>query len=238
MRVHSLHHARFEGLGCIKNWIDSKGFTLTSTFLYQSDDFPLMQDFDMLIVMGGPMGVYEEDKYSWLRQEKLFIKKAVEEGKIVLGICLGSQLLAEVLGAKVYKNKFKEIGWFPVDFTNEAKDNPLFNFFPDSLIVFHWHGDTFDLPAGAVHLAQSAGCRNQAFIFGDRVIGLQFHFEVTPESLNEMIDGSGDELIKDTYIQTPAEILNYAGYGIINNNYMVRLLDRMEEAYDAEILNR
>jgi GMP synthase (glutamine-hydrolysing) len=234
MKIHSLHHAPFEGLGSIKDWIDSRGFTLSSTNMHKSENLPPTEDFDFLIIMGGPMGVYDEDKFPWLKKEKIFIKNAVDQGKPVLGICLGSQLLAEVLGAKVYPNKFKEIGWFPVNFTKEARENPLFNFLPDELIVFHWHGDTFDLPPGAVHLAQSAGCRNQAFISGDRVIGLQFHFEVTLESLTEMIDGSGDDLKKDTYIQTPAEILNTVDYRILNNNYMIKLLDRMEETHNPK----
>ncbi len=234
MKIHSLHHAPFEGLGCIKDWIDSRKFTLSSTFLYESNDLPPLDEFDLLIIMGGPMGVYEEDKYPWLRKEKTFIKSAIEKGKIVLGICLGSQLVAEVLGAKVYMNKFKEIGWFQVNFMKEVQNNSLFNFFPDELIVFHWHGDTYDLPPGGIHLAQSIGCKNQGFIFKDRVIGLQFHLEVTPESLNEMIDGSEDELVKDTYIQTPGEILNMTDNVDRNNRLMFEILNRMEESYSGK----
>ncbi|MGE5859859.1 MAG: type 1 glutamine amidotransferase [Ignavibacteria bacterium] len=234
MKIHSLHHAPFEGLGCIKDWIDSRKFALSSTFLFESDDLPLLDEFDLLIIMGGPMGVGEEDKYPWLRKEKTFIKSAIEKGKMVLGICLGSQLVAEVLGAKVYGNKFKEIGWFPVTFTKEARNNSFFNFFPDELIVFHWHGDTYDLPPGAIHLAQTRGCKNQGFLFKDRVIGLQFHLEVTPESLNEMIDGREDELVKDTYIQTPGEILSMIDNADRNNRLMFEILDRMEEFYSGK----
>lgn len=234
MKIHSLHHTPFEGLGCIKDWIDSRKFALSSTFLYESDDLPPLDEFDLLIIMGGPMGVYEEDKYPWLKKEKTFIKSAIEKGKMVLGICLGSQLVAEALGAKVYMNKFKEIGWFPVNFMEEVHNNSLFNFFPDKLIVFHWHGDTYDLPPGVIHLAQSIGCKNQGFLFKDRVIGLQFHLEVTPESLNEMIDGSEDELAKDTYIQTPGEILSMIDNADRNNRLMFEILDRMEEFYSGK----
>lgn len=234
MKIHSLHHAPFEGLGCINDWIDSKKFALSSTFLYESNDLPQLDEFDWLIIMGGPMGVYDEDQYPWLKKEKIFIKSAVEKGKMVLGICLGSQLAAEVLGAKVYRNEFKEIGWFPVNFTEEIHNNPLFSFFPGELIVFHWHGDTYDLPPGAIHLAQSIGCKNQGFLFKDRVIGLQFHLETTPESLNEMINGSEDELVKDTFIQTPREILSMTDNASSNNRLMFGILNRMEESYSGK----
>lgn len=234
MKIHSLHHAPFEGLGCIKDWIDSKKFSLSSTLLYETDDLPSAENIDWLIVMGGPMGVYDEDKFPWLKKEKLLIKNAVEKGKIVLGICLGSQLIAEVLGAKVYKNKFKEIGWFPVSFTEEARNNFFFNSFPQELTVFHWHGDTYDLPSGAMHVAQSEGCKNQGFVLNDKVIALQFHLEVTSESLNEMIIGGEDELVKDTYVQTPEEILNMTNYGIINRDFMFKILNRIEEAFNRE----
>jgi GMP synthase-like glutamine amidotransferase len=238
MKIHSLHHAPFEGLGCIEDWIKSKGFSLSSTNLYEIDILPKLSGFDMLIVMGGPMGVYDEDKFPWLKKEKNFIRKVIEEGKMVLGICLGSQLIAEALGANVYRNKFKEIGWFPISFTEEARKNFFFNSFPMEMTVFHWHGDTFDLPAGAIHIAESKGCTNQGFIFDDRVIALQFHLEVNSDSLKEMIAGSKDELIKDKYVQTPEEILNMTKHAIINNDFMLEILKRMEETYKQENAKR
>jgi GMP synthase (glutamine-hydrolysing) len=203
--------------------------------LYESHQLPPVESFDMLIVMGGPMGVYDEDKYPWLRKEKLLIKNAAEKGKIILGICLGSQLLAEILGSRVYKNKYKEIGWFPVYFTKEARDNPLFNFFPNELNVFHWHGDTYDLPEGSVPLAFSEGCKNQGFILNNHLTGIQFHLEVTSESLSEMIKGSDDELIEENYVQTADQILKMISEVGANNAFMFELLDRMENFFKEKI---
>jgi len=233
MKIHSIHHAPFEGLGCIENWIYSKRFPLSSTNIYESDILPDLNDFDWLIIMGGPMGVYDEDKFSWLKDEKKLIKKSIEENKIVLGICLGSQLIANVLGAKVYPNKFKEIGWFPVNFTSAAQNNFLFSSFPKKLNVFHWHGDTFNLPKGAIHIAENSVCKNQAFIFNDRVIGLQFHLEMTNSSIREMLKEGDDELIEDKYIQSPEEIVRLSNQANLCNELVYALLNKIEERFGS-----
>jgi len=172
-------HVPFEGLGCIEQWITKNNHSVTYIRLYEKHELPDMNAIDWLIVMGGPMGVYDEAIYPWLSEEKTFIKQAIEAGKTVLGICLGSQLIAEVLGAKVYPNKQKEIGWFDVALSERAKTDSLFAGFEDKFPVFHWHGDTFDLPEGSKHLISSEVCKNQAFLYNDKVLGLQFHFEVT-----------------------------------------------------------
>ena len=132
-----------------------------------------------MIVMGGPMNIYEEKKYPWLLREKCFIEDATKTGKVVIGICLGAQIIADVLGANVYAGEHKEIGWFPIFRTKEAGESIVFRDFPSELEVFHWHGDSFDLPSGCIRLAESAACPNQAFIYDERVVGLQFHLEVT-----------------------------------------------------------
>ncbi len=160
MRIHYLQHKPYESLGCIEEWISKSRHSLSATKFYEDTSLPKFSDFDFLIIMGGPMGVYDEDKYPWLKDEKKFIKESINDNKIVLGICLGSQLIADSLGSKVYKNKFKEIGWFPVKIKNEHK---FFNSLPEEIITAHWHGDTFDLPDGAVHIAESSACKNQAF---------------------------------------------------------------------------
>src|SRR5262249_47695751 len=137
-----------------------------------------LQEIDLVVVLGGPMNIYEEDKFPWLIAEKKFIRQAIEEKLAVLGLCLGSQLIADVLGAKIYPNDEKEIGWFPVEVTEAALKHRLFSHWPNFFTPFHWHGDTFDLPEGAIHLARSQACRNQAFLYQDRVVGLQFHLEI------------------------------------------------------------
>lgn len=174
------------------------------TRFFEGPALPAMLDFDLLIVMGGPMSVNDEATLPWLRTEKRFIRDAIERGVALLGVCLGAQLIASALGARVYQSPHKEIGWFPIEATSHAGGSFCF---PETCTVFHWHGETFDLPSGAVRLAKSAVCENQAYQIGERVIGLQFHLEITPESARTIVDNCGDELIPGLYIQTEDEIL-------------------------------
>jgi GMP synthase-like glutamine amidotransferase len=207
MRIHYIQHVPFEGPASIGQWAQDHGHHLTSTRVYEKPEFPGLDAFDWLIIMGGPMGVYDEAQYAWLTDEKKFVRNAIDDEKTVIGICLGAQLIAEVLGAKVFKNHFKEIGWFPVELTPAAATSIL-NFLPDQFTAFHWHGDTFTLPEGAVHLARSQGCEHQAFLYKDRVLGLQFHLESTPQSVKDLADNCRDEIAPDTYIQSLGEILS------------------------------
>ncbi|MDM7986364.1 MAG: type 1 glutamine amidotransferase [Smithella sp.] len=206
MRAHYLQHVPFEGLGSIESWLKKSGYEITSTKLFDGPDFPDLRKIDFLIVMGGPMSVNDEDKLPWLAAEKKFIWDTIAKNKPVLGICLGAQLIANVLGASVYPNKAKEIGWFPIHgiVTN---DKSIFEM-PASLKVFQWHGETFDLPAGAVRLAKSDVCENQAFQVGTSVIGLQFHLETTPEAARALVSNCGDDLVEVPYIQTDREIMS------------------------------
>lgn len=206
MRVHYLQHVPFEGLGSIQEWLEEEGCEVTATKLYESSTLPTPADFDLLIILGGPMGVNDEEQYPWLRIEKQLIKKAIDANKAVLGICLGAQLLAASQGESVYPNRRKEIGWFPVEGIPNADDSVYT--FPESLEVFHWHGDTFDLPAGAKHIARSEACENQAFQLGDRVIGLQFHLETTEEAAQSIISNCRQELLTSIYVQPEEAILD------------------------------
>lgn len=221
MRIHYFQHAPFEGLACIGDWVRSKGHTLTATHWYSHPALPELEQTDMLIVMGGPMGVYEEEQYPWLVAEKEFIRRAIAAGKPVLGICLGAQLIAAALGAKVYPNKEKEIGWYPVQFYSDLAPSPT--------TVFHWHGDTFDLPDNAVHLAETPACRNQAFQVADRVFGLQFHFEITPAAMESMLTHLGNDLTPGNYVQTAAEMRTGAHLAANTNTWMYALLNRLEK---------
>ncbi|MBV9468373.1 MAG: type 1 glutamine amidotransferase, partial [Abitibacteriaceae bacterium] len=143
MRIHSFQHVPFEGLASIEAWATSRGHTLSASKFYNSEPLPQIEEIDWLIVMGGPMNIYEENKYPWLVPEKHFIKQAIDRQKPVLGICLGAQLIADVLGAKVTRNPSVEIGWFPIQLTAAALNSPLFSFLPSQFPVLHWHGDTF-----------------------------------------------------------------------------------------------
>ena len=209
MNIHYFQHVPFEGLGSIENWAKKPDHKVTATRFYEDHKLPFIDICDMLIVMGGPMGVYDEDKYDWLTEEKRFIEKAIVRGKKVIGICLGAQLIAEVLGSKVYKNKEKEIGWMPLQLTAEGKSAHVFSDFAEGQNVFHWHGDTFDLPNGAIQLARTEACEQQAFLYDKHVLGLQFHLETTEESVASMIENCKEDLEQGgAYVQTVAQLSN------------------------------
>lgn len=206
MRAHYFQHVPFEGPGGIEPWLESHGYYLTGTRFFESTDLPDPGAIDLLVIMGGPMSVNDEEGFPWLASEKNFVREFIETGKPVLGICLGAQLIANAMGADVFPNHEKEIGWFPVDAVASGEGS-VFGF-PPSATVFHWHGETFDLPPGAIRLARSAGCENQAFQLGKGVIGLQFHVETTPQSAREMVAHGRDELVPSRYVQTEAAILS------------------------------
>ena len=228
MNIHYLQHVPFEDLGSIATWAHKCGHRVTATHLYRDELPPSIASFDWLIVMGGPMGVHDEAEYPWLAAEKRFIEQAIVAGKTVLGVCLGSQLIACVLGARVYPNAEKEIGWFPIQLTDEAKRSALFADLPTTQDVFHWHGDTFDLPAGAVHMALSSVCENQAFVLNDRVVGLQFHLETTKQSAQGLIQHCHNELVPARFIQTAEEMVADEQRFTGINRTMEQLLDRLE----------
>lgn len=231
MRLHYLQHVLFEDSANIEVWARDRGYRISRTLLFNDEKLPQIRSFDWLVIMGGPMNIYEEDKYPWLVREKKFIEKAIASKKIVLGVCLGAQIVADILGGTVYKNNYKEIGWFPVSLTEEAKKSSIFNTLPDTFIPFHWHGDTFNLPPGSIRIAQSEGCANQAFEYDGRVIGLQFHLESSAESINRLIENCGDELVAGKYIQRPDEMLSQRKNLQEINRIMTVLLDNIEREY-------
>ena len=206
MRVHALRHVPFEGLGHIEPWLAAHGHSTAETHLWKTPTLPPLGHFDWLIAMGGPMSVNDEAAYPWLAAEKALVRSAIEAGKRVLGICLGAQLVANAMGARVYPNPHKEIGWFPIQ-GEPAANGKTFQF-PPSAEVFHWHGETFDLPSGATLLAQSCACKNQAFQLENAVVGLQFHLETTPESAREMVAHCRAELSPAPFVQSESDILS------------------------------
>lgn len=229
MHIHFFQHVPFEGLGSIEVWAKSRGHRLSSTRLYL-DERPAQPDtMDCLIVMGGPMGVHDEAMFPWLAEEKRAISLAIEAEKPVLGVCLGAQLIADVLGARVYPNAQKEIGWFPIELTTEGQASPFFAHMAPKTEVFHWHGDTFEIPAGAVHAARSEACENQAYIYNERVVGLQFHMETTPQSAGDLLQHCSDELVHAPYIQSAPELLAEPEHFQAINDAMTGLLTAMEK---------
>lgn len=182
MRVVAFRHIPFEGLGLIQSAIEKRGTAVELVDLFRGDTTaPDLPGAAGLIFMGGPMSV--NDDLPYLRQEMEYIRQAIGRGQPVLGVCLGAQLIAKAMGAEVYRNPAKEVGWFDIQPTEAGRQDPLLSALDDRETVLHWHGETFDLPPGATWLAYSDACRNQAFRLGANVYGLQFHLEVTPEMI-------------------------------------------------------
>lgn len=243
MHIHWFQHVPFEGLGLIEPWLRARGHRITTTRFY-AGELPGLDaaSCDWLIVMGGPMNIYQHRYHPWLRDEKLAIRACIESGARVLGICLGAQLIADVLGGRVYQNPECEIGWMPIRANPESATHPL-AFPAGESEVFHWHGDTFDLPPGAVLLASSETCRNQAFALGPvsgpahgsaRIIGLQFHLEMDESAIRNICQNCADELPPNVTaspsIHTAESILNRTHSLVPNATALLHhLLDRMEQ---------
>ena len=224
--VHIIQQESFENPGMILEWLDMKGIEYQITHVYK-DQIKLTDSPELIIIMGGTASVQQTDKYPHLTPLKQYLKEQYKQGTKMLGICLGAQLLAELIGASVYGNNCQEIGWFPVQFSTELLSSTLFNFFPKEQVVMHWHSDTFDIPTGAVHLGGSVATPNQGFVFEDKICALQFHIETTSESLKPLVSRLGHTLQKDTWVQVSDEIL--AGEKYTKSNY--ELLDKILSAF-------
>lgn len=223
MRAHILQHVPFEGPGSIASWLEAQGARIATVHVYAGEPLPTPADTDLLVFMGGPMSVNDESQHPWLAAEKALVRDALAAGTPLLGICLGAQLIASALGARVYSNALPEIGWFEVRRVPTQDD--VFPF-PEICKPLHWHGETFDLPTGAIHLAESDACKHQAFQIGRRAIGLQFHLESTPESAERLRIHCAHELVPGPHVQSaenlqaaPAEFYARA------NQLMAQLLD-------------
>lgn len=223
MHIHFIQHMPFEHPASIAEWAAAKNYTTSYTKVFEATTFPSLGSFNMLVIMGGTMGVYEEDKYSWMAAEKDFIKQSINAGKKVLGICLGAQFIAEALGASVFPHTTKEIGWLPVE---KVALHPLTDGLPQTFTTFHWHGDTFTLPSNAIHLFKTKGCAQQGFVYNNHVAGLQFHMEVKEDLLDGMTAHERAELAKDEYVQTEEELKILTQRHIsLQKGYMYKLLD-------------
>ncbi|WP_068472714.1 glutamine amidotransferase-related protein [Saccharicrinis aurantiacus] len=222
MKIHWIQHVAFEGLGNIEEWVENNGYELTCTRQFKGDILPDLNAFDLLIVMGGPMGVYDFEEYPWIKHEAEFIRACIQLGKPILGICLGSQFIASALGAKVYPGPCKEIGWYPLSITADS----VLGKQGDNVKVFHWHGDTFDLPIDAQLLASTDEVVNQAYKINNNVIGLQFHLEQTTDTIDTMLLNCSEEIAQGgDKVQTDAEIRTQLNYFESNKRLMFSILD-------------
>ncbi len=226
MNISVLQHEPFEGPALIAEWAREHNHALSIRHLYRGDALPELSSADWIVAMGGAMSVNNEAALPWLVPEKAFVRAAIEAHKRVLGVCLGAQLIASALGARVYQSPEREIGWWPLQVLEAGRkylpaQNPT---------VLHWHGETFDLPAGAALLASTEGCANQAFSAGARAVGLQFHLECAPETVRGFVQECASEIAPGRkWIQTPEQVL--AGdYFEASRALLWSLLDAMERA--------
>jgi GMP synthase-like glutamine amidotransferase len=213
-------HDPHDGPGYLGEALLQRGAKLDIVRLDEGEPISDPSNYDMLLVMGGAMNVYQEDQYPWLRGETQAIRRAVESGKAVLGVCLGGQLLAKALEAQVHLGAATEIGLIPITLTEAGNSDPLFEGLTQ-VEAIEWHDDSFDIPAGAIALASSEGCANQAFRFGESVYGLQFHPEVSPQMLAEWIKVEGDSpMDRSSFqeaIETKAKALQIQADRLIDN---------------------
>jgi len=207
-------HIDVEGPGLIEFCLNQGKIPYQILNLEPRVRFPKLEDITHIVLLGGPMNVYEEDRYPFLKDEDLFIKEAIQRGKAILGICLGAQLIAKALGAKVFKAPVKEIGWYDVSLTKVGLQDPLLSCLAKTFPVFQWHEDTFEIPNGARLIATSSPISHQAFRYGEKVYGLQFHLEVTKEMIRDWIETYGEGRKAEIMAETEIKIETYRKRGL------------------------
>jgi len=235
VRVHVIVHVPFEGPALIAEWAESRGHSVTGS-LALTEEYPPIWDVDMLVVMGGPMAADDEANNPWLAAEKRYVFEALGSDTIVLGVCLGCQIVAEVAGGAVCRNECREVGWYPLALTDAGRLDPVFSAFPDGLVVGHWHGDTAVLPNGTQPALSSEACINQAFTLdGGRVVGMQFHLEWSVEALATLIEECGDEIsVGGAYVDSSTSMAEQAPARIgACAEALFALLDRMSALAEA-----
>lgn len=229
MRIAFIRHVPFEGPGAIADWAAARGHALSGSEAFKGH-LPALSDFDLLVVLGGPMGVYDVAEHPWLIEEREFLATAIDAGKLVLGVCLGAQLLADAIGGSVHPGPEREIGWFPVRVSAAGRSSALFGGWPDEFVAGHWHGDTFEIPPGVASAASSELTANQAFVACDgRAVGLQFHLEWTRDALAALVENCADELTGDgRWTQGAEELLADDDRFARSRELLFALLDRIE----------
>lgn len=225
LNVSCLMHVPFEEPGFINDWISRKKHDLSITRLFKNEVLPERSEIDMLIIMGGPMNVYDFHIHAWMQEEIEWVSSYIDMGKPVIGICLGAQIIAASMGVQVYPGENKEIGWHNLQFLPALGDFKIWDDLPPARKVFHWHGDTFPIPEGAVRIAGSQAYPNQGFIFDQKVLALQFHLEITPEGITDLVKNCREELVPGPFIQAEEEILAETRYFRSNKELMFDLLD-------------
>jgi GMP synthase-like glutamine amidotransferase len=227
MKILCLQHVPFEGPGSIAPWAAVHRIALEVALVPETPKLPALTADSWLLVMGGPMGVNDGDRLPWLAEETAYIRRAIEAGRVVIGICLGAQLIAAALGATVSRNPEREIGWFPLHKTERALADGICPFLPQGALAFHWHGDTFAIPEGATALARTDACANQGFVMEQRVFAFQFHLETTPASARALVTHCRAELLPRPFVQSDSEVFADADRFTRINGYMAAFLEEI-----------
>ncbi|MBX9620902.1 MAG: homoserine O-succinyltransferase [Alphaproteobacteria bacterium] len=225
MNILCITHADFETPGVIEDWAKQRGYGFTICRPYQGEDCLNTSSFDFLIVMGGPQSPLELEKDPYLKDEITLITQAISEDKIVLGFCLGAQLIGDALGGKTTQSPEKEVGVFPLSLTSEGFNDPILKGLPKSFPAIHWHNDMPGETKDSIILAYSQGCPRQALRYGPKVYGFQCHLEITKEGIQEMIKACPGDLKPSRFTQTSTELLEQ-DYGAVNQ-LMLKILDRL-----------
>lgn len=236
MKVHFIIHEAYEGPAAFLTWVNERNYQATSTKLYLGESLPLDGSaIDVLVILGGPQcpeTTEQECYYFKVDEEVSFIKACIENGNAVVGVCLGSQLIGEALGAKFEKSPNKEIGYFPIELTDDAVDHAKFSHFNQCELVGHWHNDMPGLTASSKVLATSVGCPRQIVEYSNLVYGFQCHLEFTPESIAKLITNAADDFANMTqynYIQKPEQIV--AGNSLSMNSLLFTFMDNLVVDY-------
>lgn len=226
MRIQFVIHADFEQPAAIQEWAEHKQFEIEFSYPFKGEDLFPLEAFDWLVVMGGPQSPLELEQYPYLEDEMDLIKKAIEADKVVLGFCLGAQLIGAALGGITEKSPHKEVGVFPIQFTEEGKKDPLLHNLANKLPVAHWHNDMPGLTKDAKILAFSEGCPRQIIRFGSKVYGFQCHPEMTFDSMTKMMVHCSEDLVPSKYVQSKEQILkwNYTEM----NKFLFNFLDQLQ----------
>ncbi|MFJ6413671.1 type 1 glutamine amidotransferase [Terribacillus saccharophilus] len=222
MIIDVLQHVPFEDLAAISDWGEARGHSFRVHHLYEKVDLPHAANITLLIILGGPMSANDADQ--WVKEECELIRQLIDQQKPVFGICLGAQQIAKALGATVFQGEQKEVGWHPIQTVSTH-----FSFIPDEMTVFHWHGEQFSLPDGAIRLFRNEICENQGFVYHDHIIGLQFHFETTRESMEKLILHDRDYLDDSLYVQSE-QAMKTANFPLENKEVLYQLLDHLVDA--------
>ena len=225
LKIHCIMHVPYEGPGIIADWIEKKNHSLTYTKFYAEASLPDASDIHMLVIMGGPMNVFDYHIYPWVEEEIEWVGAFIQSGKPVIGICLGAQIIAAALEAEVYPGTQKEIGWHSLQFLPSVGEYMIWKEHPGTRKVFQWHGDTFDIPENTIHIASSPAFPSQGYIFEKQVVALQFHLEVTHKGVQDLIENCKDEIVPAAYIQSADAMIADTKHYKSNQQLMFQLLD-------------